>query len=47
MEDAPNKEIETFKQPFPCMNEPLHNRITQAIQTDDLNRVEKVRKKNI
>ena len=42
MDDAPSKEPEVFKQPFPCMNESLHNRITEAIQTDDLNRVEKV-----
>lgn len=42
MDDAPSKEAEVFKQPFPCMNETLHNRITEAIQTDDLNQVEKV-----
>ena len=42
MEDAPAKEVEAFKQPFPCMNEPLYNRITEAIQTDELEQVEKV-----
>ena len=42
MDDAPSKEIEVFKQAYPCMNEQLHNRITEAIQTDDLNQVEKV-----
>lgn len=42
MEDAPSKETEVFKQPFPCMTESLSNRITDAIQTDDLNQVEKV-----
>ena len=42
MDDAPSKETEVFKQPFPCMNESLTNRITEAIQTDDLNQVEKV-----
>lgn len=44
MEDAPSKETEVFKQPFPCMSESLSNRITEAIQTDDLNQVEKVNK---
>ena len=44
MDDAPAKETEVFKQPFPCMNEQLCNRITEAIQTDDLNQVEKVAK---
>jgi hypothetical protein len=43
MDDAPSKEVEVFKQPFPCMNEQLYNRITEAIQTDDLNQVEKVK----
>ncbi|CAF0777859.1 unnamed protein product [Adineta steineri] len=43
MEDAPSKEVEVFKQPFPCMNEQLCNRITEAIQTDDLNQVEKLK----
>jgi proteasome component ECM29 len=43
MEDAPNKEVEVFKQPYPCMNEQLSNRITEAIQTDDLNQVEKLK----
>ncbi|UJR33845.1 hypothetical protein I4U23_021268 [Adineta vaga] len=43
MEDAPSKEPEAFKQPFPCMNEPLYNRITEAIQTDDLDQVEKLK----
>lgn len=43
MEDAPSKEAEVFKQPFPCLNEQLCNRITEAIQTDDLNQVEKVK----
>lgn len=42
MDDAPAKEPEVFNQPYPCMNEQLHNRITEAIQTDDLNQVEKV-----
>jgi hypothetical protein len=42
MEDAPAKEPEVFKQPYPCMNEQLHNRITDAIQTSDLTQVEKV-----
>ncbi|CAM4762842.1 unnamed protein product [Rotaria magnacalcarata] len=43
MDDAPSKEVETFKQPFPCMNEQLNNRITEAIQTDNLNQVEKLK----
>jgi hypothetical protein len=43
MDDAPSKETEVFKQPYPCMNEQLYNRITEAIQTDDLNQVEKVK----
>jgi hypothetical protein len=47
MDDAPSKETEVFKQPYPCMNEQLYNRITEAIQTDDLNQVEKVKKKMI
>ena len=42
MDDAPSKEVELFKQPYPCMSEQLYNRITEAIQTDDLNQVEKV-----
>lgn len=42
MEDAPAKEVEVFKQPFPCMNEPLYNRIIEAIQTDELEQVERV-----
>jgi hypothetical protein len=45
MDDAPSKEAEVFKQPYPCMNEQLYNRITEAIQTDDLNQVEKVKTK--
>jgi hypothetical protein len=44
MDDAPSKEAEVFKQPYPCMNEQLYNRITEAIQTDDLNQVEKVKR---
>ncbi|CAF0878137.1 unnamed protein product [Rotaria sordida] len=43
MDDAPSKEVEVFKQPYPCMNEQLYNRITEAIQTDDLNQVEKLK----
>ncbi|CAF0847110.1 unnamed protein product [Adineta ricciae] len=43
MEDAPSKDIEVFKQPFPCMNQSLYNRITEAIQTDDLDEVEKLK----
>ncbi|CAF4494026.1 unnamed protein product, partial [Rotaria sp. Silwood2] len=43
MDDAPSKEAEVFKQPYPCMNEQLYNRITEAIQTDDLNQVEKLK----
>jgi len=43
MDDAPSKEPEVFKQPFPCLNEQLHNRITEAIQTDELTQVEKVK----
>jgi len=43
MDDAPSKETEVFKQPYPCMSEQLYNRITEAIQTDDLNQVEKVK----
>lgn len=43
MDDAPSKEVEVFKQPFPCMNEKLHNRIIEAIQTDELSQVEKVK----
>lgn len=42
MDDAPSKEPEVFKQPYPCLNEQLANRITEAIQTDELSQVEKV-----
>ncbi len=45
MDDAPSKETEVFKQPYPCMSEQMYNRITEAIQTDDLNQVEKVNDK--
>lgn len=43
MDDAPAKEAEVFKQPYPCMNEELYKRIIDAIQTEDLNQVEKVK----
>lgn len=43
MDDAPSKEVEVFKQPFPCLNESIYKRLIEAIQTEELAQVEKVK----